>query len=227
MKSELYNFYNGIDIRKLPLLKPTREHVDSINQGLINYKENNVKEYLLHDYFVQGEHFCDVLVSYEVFSTITGARHTDFKTIITKADHYKNIIEQPSENMIADKNKGISYIELYKLFKQSTKENFPESECTMQDERDSEVYNSDKKYLCLIIDDRFKHDYRITLMTPYICKHDGKVEYGWVDCLFQQPHTNIENSVRLEHEIVVGFQEFLESDEANRLFEYYVQCVNN
>ena len=47
------------------------------------------------------------------------------------------------------------YTDLYKMFKQPTKENFPESECTIQNEREPEVFDSNKKYLRLIIDTRF------------------------------------------------------------------------
>lgn len=121
----------------------------------------------------------------------------------------------------------MTYTDIYKLFTPSTKENFPESDCTIQDDREPDVYNSDKKYLCLIVDSRFQHDYRVTLMTPYICKYDGKNEYGWIDCLFRQPHTNVENSVRLENEIVVGFQEFAESNESDELWEQWIQSVEN
>lgn len=121
----------------------------------------------------------------------------------------------------------MTYTDLYKIFIPSTKENFPELECTIQNEREPEVYDSDKKYLCLIIDARFKHDYRVTLMNPYICKYDGKIEYGWVDCSFKQPHTNIENSVRLENEVVVGFREFVESKKDDKLWEDFIRSVNN
>lgn len=121
----------------------------------------------------------------------------------------------------------MTYLELYKLFTPSTAENFPKDVCTIQNAREPDVYDSKEKYLCLIIDTRFKHDYRVTAMCPYICKTDGKTEFGWVDCLFQCPHTNLENSVRLENEVVVGFKKFSESDRADSEWDGFVQSVEN
>ena len=64
-------------------------------------------------------------------------------------------------------------------------------------------------------------------MTPYICKTNDNVEYGWIDCLFKQPHTNIENSVRLENETVIGFAEFEETDEDKKLWNTWLDSIES
>lgn len=99
---------------------------------------------------------------------------------------------------------------------------FPEEDCTVQNERESDVFESPNEYLVLYIDTRFPKEKCITYARPYIYKEeDGSKTYGWIANNSQLILSNIENSCRLEHEVVIGFIEvdddYIKDDEM--LFE--------
>lgn len=85
--------YNGIDLHRLKILIPTKKHIEDINSSYIDYQENNVKEYLLNDYYVQDIHFVDVVVSYEIFDINTRNKIKKYIMVITTPDMYENFKE--------------------------------------------------------------------------------------------------------------------------------------
>ncbi len=59
-------------------------------------------------------------------------------------------------------------------------EKFPEHECTKQNEREANVFDGEREYLCIIADIRFPREFRIAVMKPYVYKDekDGTL-FGW------------------------------------------------
>ena len=49
----------------------------------------------------------------------------------------------------------MTFNDIYNQFIKSTKENFPVDVCIKQNERESNVFDSNVPYLCLVIDERF------------------------------------------------------------------------
>ena len=49
----------------------------------------------------------------------------------------------------------MTFNDIYNQFIKSTKENFPVDVCIKQNERESNVFDSNVPYLCLVIDKRF------------------------------------------------------------------------
>jgi hypothetical protein len=107
----------------------------------------------------------------------------------------------------------MKFKDIYELFTKSTKENFPVEECTIQNKREENVYNSTTPYLCLVIDKDFKHDWYLTVLYPYICKEsETTVTFGWLPEDRMNVYCNIENSTQLWDEFVVGFQKYDDTD---------------
>ena len=116
--------------------------------------------------------------------------------------------------------------DVFNQFTYASKINFPIKECVYQDRIEPHVFIADTKYLCLVIDRRFKHEIRILVMYPYIFKEDDGVRYGWCDWATEQPFGNIENSVILWNEFVVGFTEYREIEQEDKLWDYFIQSIN-
>jgi len=93
---------------------------------------------------------------------------------------------------------------------------FPIEECIEKDKKEEAIYNSKNKYICMIIDKRFKNNIELKIMTPYIwvgneSRYSGHedfkdfVGYGWID---ENGHyiDNFENPIHVvDDEIVIGF----------------------
>lgn len=57
---------------------------------------------------------------------------------------------------------------------------FPEAECVHRNSREPEIYDSTQAYLCLVVDSRFKHEGRLSVLRPYMCvSKGGETLYGW------------------------------------------------
>lgn len=118
--------------------------------------------------------------------------------------------------------------ENFDSFIYASEENFPKDECTIQNARESDVFESEKIYLVLYIDIRFPNNKYITYAKPYIWKGEsGEVAFGWVALNPREIFGNVENSCQFYDEFVVGFipvdDDFLERDE--ELFNEYKQTI--
>lgn len=58
---------------------------------------------------------------------------------------------------------------------------FPVSLCTIQNPRESTVFDSEALYLCLLVDPKHPDSARLERLHPYICKEGRKLFYGWTD----------------------------------------------
>lgn len=69
------------------------------------------------------------------------------------------------------------------------KTRFPVKDCTIKNSKEKGIYDSDKKYLCLILDKRFTHEATLKIMKPYLWvgsetsvpEFKNEKGYGWTD----------------------------------------------
>ena len=116
----------------------------------------------------------------------------------------------------------MTFNDIYNQFIKSTKENFPVDVCIKQNERESNVFDSNVPYLCLVIDKRFDNYWTLAVLYPYICKEsDNITTFGWVD-RNGNIYCNIENSTRLWDEFVVGFREYKEDGFYKQLWDEFI-----
>lgn len=94
----------------------------------------------------------------------------------------------------------------FENFIYSSEKNFPKDSCTVQDEKEKDVYYGNDIYMVLYIDKRFKSEKSITYAKPYIYdEHDGTFSYGWEAEYSSEVFGNVENSCQFYDEFVVGF----------------------
>lgn len=114
--------------------------------------------------------------------------------------------------------------EIYEQFIKSTTYNFPIINCTKQNKRESDVFDSDISYLCLVIDKRFNNYWQLIILYPYICRESENVTtFGWID-RNGNVYGNIENSTRLSDEFVIGFQRYCDND-YDKLWNDFTQKI--
>ena len=119
----------------------------------------------------------------------------------------------------------MTFNDIYNKFIKSTKENFPVDVCIKQNERESNVFDSNVPYLCLVIDKRFDKYWTLAVLYPYICKEsDDITTFGWVD-RNGNIFCNIENSTQLWDEFVVGFREYKEDDSDKCLWNEFMDKI--
>lgn len=114
---------------------------------------------------------------------------------------------------------------------------FPIEECTLQDEDDCAVYESNEKYLCLIVDKRFDNELILKVMKPYIwvgkdssdkqLKKDYKdfIGYGWIDVINSYFVDNFENPIKEYGDYVIGFVKY--EDENDKSIWELVNNIDN
>ena len=86
----------------------------------------------------------------------------------------------------------------------SVKNNFPEKECVIPDEKD--VWIADKYYWCLLQHKVYKEDYMIKKLKPYINKFEGKTYYGWID-KYRNTWDNKYKFIHNDDYQIIGIQE--------------------
>ena len=119
----------------------------------------------------------------------------------------------------------MTFNDIYNQFIKSTKENFPVDVCIKQNERESNVFDSNVPYLCLVINERFDNYWNLIILYPYICKESETVTtFGWVD-RNGNIFCNIENSTQLWDEFVVGFREYKEDDSDKCLWNEFIDKI--
>ena len=119
----------------------------------------------------------------------------------------------------------MTFNDIYNQFIKSTKENFPADICVKQNERESDVFDSNVPYLCLVIDKRFDNYCNLIISYPYICKQSEAVTtFGWVD-RNGNIFCNIENSTQLWDEFVVGFREYKEDNSDKCLWNEFMDKI--
>ena len=105
---------------------------------------------------------------------------------------------------------------------------FPVEECTIKSDKEDGIYNSNKQYLCMILDNRFQNHAELRIMTPYIWVGNDLVhidEYkqfkdfvgcGWIDDSgYFIDHYNNPIHGEDEYEYVIGFTEYINSSDEN------------
>ena len=121
--------------------------------------------------------------------------------------------------------KNLTFNDVYAQFIKSTKENFPVDVCIKQNEKESNVFDSNVPYLCLVIDKRFDNYWNLIILYPYICKESETVTtFGWVD-RNGNIFCNIENSTQLWDEFVVGFREYKEDNSDKCLWNEFMDKI--
>ena len=119
----------------------------------------------------------------------------------------------------------MTFNDIYSQFIKSTKGNFPADICVKQNERESNVFDSNVPYLCLVIDKRFDNYWNLNILYPYIYKESEAVTtFGWVD-RNGNIFCNIENSTQLWDEFVVGFREYKEDNSDKCLWNEFMDKI--
>lgn len=114
-------------------------------------------------------------------------------------------------------------------FTYSSKYNFPKNECVIQNEREPDVFDSDKIYQVLYIDIRFPNDKMLAFARPYIYKDKNEcISFGWSSATSSEIFGNVENSCQFWDEFVVGFipvnEDIVEED--RKMFEKYKETID-
>jgi len=99
---------------------------------------------------------------------------------------------------------------------------FPISDCTIKNLKEKSIYDSNRQYLCMIIDKRFNNEVNLKIMKPYIWIGDetnieefkGQTGYGWVDRDGNYVD-NFENPIHgdIDDWFVIGFIEYRNNDD--------------
>ena len=122
--------------------------------------------------------------------------------------------------------KNLTFNDVYAQFIKSTKEKFPVDVCIKQNEKESNVFDSNVPYLCLVIDKRFDNYWNLIILYPYICKESETVTtFGWVD-RNGNVFCNIENSTQLWDEFVIGFREYKEDGFYKQLWDEFIGKID-
>jgi hypothetical protein len=84
-------------------------------------------------------------------------------------------------------------------------EHFPVESCIVQDAREPELFNSNKVFVCLIVDRRFDDIARLALANPYTYR--GSM-LGWAATDGSEIFSHKDNSVAInDDEVVIGGRE--------------------
>ncbi len=72
------------------------------------------------------------------------------------------------------------------IFKGFETKKFPAELCTIQNEREPDVWDSSVPFVCVIVDERFESDCRVAIAKPYLAKDIGSDDMlpGWVSIQF-------------------------------------------
>jgi hypothetical protein len=79
---------------------------------------------------------------------------------------------------------------------------FPESDCTIQDSREPEIFNGATAYWVLMKDKRFENEFTVKKLFPYIYRGADELLYGWTD--WQNVFDNAENPIHYDDWQVIG-----------------------
>lgn len=121
----------------------------------------------------------------------------------------------------------MTFDDIYKQFIKPTKENFPIKYCVNQNKNESNVFESDIPFLCLVIDRRFDYQWNLIILYPYICReNDSLVTFGWID-RHGSIYCNIENSTQLWDEFVVGFREYDDNPNYKKLWDMFIEKIES
>lgn len=102
----------------------------------------------------------------------------------------------------------------------SIMENFPVEECNINDKFEENVFLSDSKYLCLIINKHNKFERKLCVMSPYIAMIKEKDTFGWTtnnndSDNYIDNYWNGVHSKDSEDYFVIGFMDYSDNDEEN------------
>ena len=119
--------------------------------------------------------------------------------------------------------------ENFQNFTYSSESSFPKEECTIQNERELDVFESPNVYQVLYIDIRFRDEKMLDFARPYIWKgENGEIGFGWLSATSSRIFGNVENTCQFYDEFVVGYipidQSVVESDRT--LFEKYKKTID-
>jgi hypothetical protein len=99
-----------------------------------------------------------------------------------------------------------AFVDLLTTFERTA---FPESECTVQNAREPEVYDAPAKFCCALYDERVKNALELKILSPYVCRttddDDQPVTlYGWTDGYNVYDHS--ERSVHGDYLVVTAWK---------------------
>ena len=120
----------------------------------------------------------------------------------------------------------MTFKQVYKNFTPSIKDNFPVDDCVQKSEFSENIFHSYAPYLCLIIDTRFKECWELAILYPYLYKESKEnIYFGWID---KNGNTrgNIENSIHILDDFVVGFQKY-ENDGFEALWNKFINKIDS
>lgn len=113
--------------------------------------------------------------------------------------------------------------EFINSFIKSTKEVFPVLECVNKTEEEG-VYESQNYYLCLLIDRRFKGEFYVKILRPYIWKSENECSYAWLD-RSGNFYDNYDNPIHMDDEVVVGFKSINYDEDMEKSINEYWQDI--
>lgn len=117
----------------------------------------------------------------------------------------------------------------FKNFIYSSADNFPKDECVIQNERESDVFESDRFYQVLYINLKWPNDRFLDIARPYIFyDENGDISFGWIAMHSSEVFGNVENTCQFYDEFVVGFIPVSENEmeEDRKLFEKYKKILD-
>ena len=108
---------------------------------------------------------------------------------------------------------------MHALFQSFENSKFPLDLCTKPNPREHSVLDSDVRFLCLIVDDRWPAQSRLKVLTPYTCPsvEDGSLLLGWSSVTNDGWVDHCTNSVHDDHERVVAWLRLAEGETPNFL----------
>ena len=106
-------------------------------------------------------------------------------------------------------------------FTDAKKDNFPVNKCIVATGEDG-VYECSDYYLCLLIDTRFKGEFEVKILRPYIWRNEdnSKNGFAWIDD-DGNFYDNYDNPIHMDYLVVVGFNALSYNDEEKEIISDY------
>jgi len=107
----------------------------------------------------------------------------------------------------------------FDFLKQYFNNEFPENECIIQNEQESDVFDGCNWYVCLIINRKliFDEAIEIKILKPYMAidaynDNNGKMFYGWID-KWGNVYDDFQRPVHDDNWQVVGYRKIVDDKE--------------
>jgi hypothetical protein len=107
----------------------------------------------------------------------------------------------------------------FDFLKQYFNNKFPENECIIQNEQESDVFDGCNWYVCLIINRKliFDEAIEIKILKPYMAvdaynDNNGKMFYGWID-KWGNVYDDFQRPVHDDNRQVIGYRKIVDDKE--------------